>query len=175
MIFCLPATFAMFRKPLEDFLKAVDEVTSQDITEISQKLVSSPLTMASYGEVINVPTYDAVSSMFKSKWFFPSQQIRGRICDKPPFFVTANLSWSSSSMVPFLSLSINRWIFGQQHLIFLTLPYGAFFPYWLCNLYLPSHRGKRRAYSFEWHFIDEGMSHGVDLFDFCTNDIDLYK
>ncbi|KAJ6911582.1 mitochondrial-processing peptidase subunit alpha [Populus alba x Populus x berolinensis] len=55
------------RKPMEDFLKAVDEVTSQDITEISQKLVSSPLTMASYGEVINVPTYDAVSSMFKSK------------------------------------------------------------------------------------------------------------
>ncbi|XP_034930408.1 mitochondrial-processing peptidase subunit alpha isoform X2 [Populus alba] len=55
------------RKPLEDFLKAVDEVTLQDITEISQKLVSSPLTMASYGEVINVPTYDAVSSMFKSK------------------------------------------------------------------------------------------------------------
>ncbi|KAG6757087.1 hypothetical protein POTOM_037388 [Populus tomentosa] len=55
------------RKPLHDFLKAIDEVTLQDITQISQKLISSPLTMASYGEVINVPTYDTIRSMFKSK------------------------------------------------------------------------------------------------------------
>ncbi|KAJ4708567.1 mitochondrial-processing peptidase subunit alpha-like [Melia azedarach] len=55
------------RKPLEQFLKSVEEVTVKDIASIAQKLISSPLTMASYGDVINVPSYDAVSSKFKSK------------------------------------------------------------------------------------------------------------
>ncbi|KAA8534902.1 hypothetical protein F0562_029882 [Nyssa sinensis] len=55
------------RKPAEHFLKAVDEVTLKDITSISQKLISSPLTMASYGDVIYVPSYDSVSSKFHSK------------------------------------------------------------------------------------------------------------
>ncbi|XP_071697567.1 mitochondrial-processing peptidase subunit alpha-like [Rutidosis leptorrhynchoides] len=52
------------RKPVEFFLKAVDEVTAKDIASIAQKLLSSPLTMASHGDVINVPTYDSVSSKF---------------------------------------------------------------------------------------------------------------
>uniref|UniRef100_A0A5B6YHQ8 Uncharacterized protein n=1 Tax=Davidia involucrata TaxID=16924 RepID=A0A5B6YHQ8_DAVIN len=55
------------RKPVEHFLKAVDEVTLKDIASISQKLISSPLTMASYGDVIYVPSYDSVSSKFHSK------------------------------------------------------------------------------------------------------------
>ncbi|XP_065849378.1 mitochondrial-processing peptidase subunit alpha-like [Euphorbia lathyris] len=55
------------RKPLENFLKIIDSITLQDITKMAQKLLSSPLTMASYGDVINVPTYDSVSSKFKSK------------------------------------------------------------------------------------------------------------
>ncbi|KAJ9183874.1 hypothetical protein P3X46_007674 [Hevea brasiliensis] len=55
------------RKPLEHFLKIVDSVTLQDITKIAQRLISSPLTMASYGDVVNVPTYDSVSSKFKAK------------------------------------------------------------------------------------------------------------
>lgn len=37
---------------MDDFLKAVDEVTLKDIASISQKLISSPLTMASYGDGI---------------------------------------------------------------------------------------------------------------------------
>lgn len=41
------------RKALEHFLKIVDSVTLQDITKISQKLISSPLTMASYGDGIS--------------------------------------------------------------------------------------------------------------------------
>ncbi|KAK6273530.1 hypothetical protein POUND7_010613 [Theobroma cacao] len=53
------------RKPLEYFLKAVDEITLKDISSVAQKLLSSPLTMASYGNVINVPSYDSVSSKFK--------------------------------------------------------------------------------------------------------------
>ncbi|MED6168120.1 hypothetical protein PIB30_009079 [Stylosanthes scabra] len=55
------------RKPVEDFLKAVDEVTLKDIASISQRLISSPLTMASYGDVIYVPNYESVSSRFRSK------------------------------------------------------------------------------------------------------------
>ena len=35
---------------MEQLLKAVDEVTLEDITKISQKIISSPLTMASYGD-----------------------------------------------------------------------------------------------------------------------------
>ncbi|KAK1417376.1 hypothetical protein QVD17_26503 [Tagetes erecta] len=52
------------RKPVEYFLKAIDEVTANDIASIAKKLLSSPLTMASHGDVINVPTYDSVSSKF---------------------------------------------------------------------------------------------------------------
>lgn len=55
------------RKPVELFLKVVDEVTMQDITSISQKLLSSPLTMASYGDVMYAPSYDAVSRKFHWK------------------------------------------------------------------------------------------------------------
>lgn len=40
------------RKPVEHFLKAVDEVTLDSVASIAQKLLSSPLTMASYGDGI---------------------------------------------------------------------------------------------------------------------------
>lgn len=39
-----------FRKPLEQFLKEVDAITLNDISKFSQKIISSPLTMASYGD-----------------------------------------------------------------------------------------------------------------------------
>ncbi|KAJ9179264.1 hypothetical protein P3X46_011073 [Hevea brasiliensis] len=52
------------RKPVEHFLKTVDELTTKDITNIAQKIISSPLTMASYGDVVNVPSYEYVSSKF---------------------------------------------------------------------------------------------------------------
>ncbi|KAG7036456.1 Mitochondrial-processing peptidase subunit alpha [Cucurbita argyrosperma subsp. argyrosperma] len=55
------------RKPVEHFLKAVDSITLNDITNIAQKVIWSPLTMASYGDVINVPTYESVNSRFHSK------------------------------------------------------------------------------------------------------------
>nr|GEZ38215.1 mitochondrial-processing peptidase subunit alpha-like [Tanacetum cinerariifolium] len=53
------------RKPVEFFLKTIDAVTANDITSVAKKLLSSPLTMASHGDVINVPTYDSVSKKFK--------------------------------------------------------------------------------------------------------------
>lgn len=37
------------RKPIEHFLKALDEVSLDDITKYANKLISSPLTMASWG------------------------------------------------------------------------------------------------------------------------------
>ncbi|PON81089.1 Coenzyme PQQ biosynthesis protein [Trema orientale] len=55
------------RKPVEHFLKTVDEITLKDITNIGQKIISSPLTMASYGNVLNVPSYDSVSCKFNAK------------------------------------------------------------------------------------------------------------
>ncbi|CAK9148557.1 unnamed protein product [Ilex paraguariensis] len=55
------------RKPVEHFLKFVHEVSSKDIASIAQKLISSPLTMASYGDVLYVPSYDTVSNKFHSK------------------------------------------------------------------------------------------------------------
>ncbi|KAI8553680.1 hypothetical protein RHMOL_Rhmol05G0035400 [Rhododendron molle] len=41
-------------KPLEHFLRAVDEVSAKDIASIAQKLISSPLTMASHGDGSNL-------------------------------------------------------------------------------------------------------------------------
>nr|GLL20627.1 mitochondrial-processing peptidase subunit alpha-like [Ipomoea trifida] len=55
------------RKPVEHFLKAIEEVSAKDIASIAQKLISSPLTMASYGDVLYLPSYDTVSSRFQSK------------------------------------------------------------------------------------------------------------
>ncbi|GAB4842317.1 hypothetical protein Ancab_012287 [Ancistrocladus abbreviatus] len=52
------------RKPLESLLKAVDAITVKDITSFVQKIISSPLTMASYGDVAKVPSYESVSSHF---------------------------------------------------------------------------------------------------------------
>eukprot|EP00268_Persea_americana_P055155 TRINITY_DN638_c0_g1_i1.p2 TRINITY_DN638_c0_g1~~TRINITY_DN638_c0_g1_i1.p2 ORF type:complete len:251 (-),score=61.37 TRINITY_DN638_c0_g1_i1:1114-1866(-) len=55
------------RKPIEYFLKVVDEVTLKDISTIAQKIISSPLTMASWGDVINVPSYESVCRKFHAK------------------------------------------------------------------------------------------------------------
>ncbi|XP_057768396.1 mitochondrial-processing peptidase subunit alpha-like [Salvia miltiorrhiza] len=52
------------RKPAAYFLNAVDEVTKEDIAKTTQKLLSSPLTMASYGDVHHLPSYEQVSRVF---------------------------------------------------------------------------------------------------------------
>ncbi|MCD9560280.1 hypothetical protein HAX54_018802 [Datura stramonium] len=54
------------RKPVEHFLKIIDAISANDIASVAQKLISSPLTMASYGDVLSLPTYDVVSSRFRS-------------------------------------------------------------------------------------------------------------
>ncbi|KAK9676087.1 hypothetical protein RND81_11G052800 [Saponaria officinalis] len=55
------------RKPVEYFLKTIDEITVKDITSVAQKLLSSPPTMASHGDVLYVPSYDSVARLFHSK------------------------------------------------------------------------------------------------------------
>ncbi|TVU35174.1 hypothetical protein EJB05_17051 [Eragrostis curvula] len=55
------------RKPIESFLKDLEEVTLNDISSVAKKIISSPLTMASWGDVIHVPSYESVSRKFHSK------------------------------------------------------------------------------------------------------------
>ncbi|KAJ4896678.1 putative mitochondrial-processing peptidase subunit alpha-1 [Raphanus sativus] len=52
------------RKPVEQFLKTVDGLTLKDITDFTSKIISKPLTMGSFGDVLSVPSYDTVSSKF---------------------------------------------------------------------------------------------------------------
>ncbi|XP_074280897.1 mitochondrial-processing peptidase subunit alpha-like isoform X2 [Silene latifolia] len=54
-------------KPVDHFLNIIDEITMKDITSVAEKLLSSPLTMASLGNVCYVPSYDTVSRLFQSK------------------------------------------------------------------------------------------------------------
>ncbi|XP_047950411.1 mitochondrial-processing peptidase subunit alpha-like isoform X1 [Salvia hispanica] len=52
------------RKPVEQYLNAVDQITANDIVTVAKKLFSSPLTLACYGDVHHLPCYDAVSKRF---------------------------------------------------------------------------------------------------------------
>jgi processing peptidase subunit alpha len=55
------------RKPIEFFMRVVEETTLNDIASVAKKLISSPLTFASWGDVIHVPSYGSVSSKFHAK------------------------------------------------------------------------------------------------------------
>lgn len=52
------------RKPVDQFLKTVDQLTLKDVADFTSKVIAKPLTMASLGDVMNVPSYDSVSSKF---------------------------------------------------------------------------------------------------------------
>ncbi|KAH7682005.1 Quinol--cytochrome-c reductase protein [Dioscorea alata] len=54
------------RKPIGQFLEIIDDITVEDIVSLTKKIVSSPLTMASWGDVRHVPSYESVSSKFRS-------------------------------------------------------------------------------------------------------------
>ncbi|GJN14989.1 hypothetical protein PR202_gb01873 [Eleusine coracana subsp. coracana] len=55
------------RKPIDYYLKTVEETTLDDIYSTVKKMLSSPLTMASWGDVIHVPGYESISCKFHSK------------------------------------------------------------------------------------------------------------
>jgi processing peptidase subunit alpha len=52
------------REPLEHFLTTVEAITPKDICRLAQKLISTPLTLASFGNVTNVPAYKTLTQMF---------------------------------------------------------------------------------------------------------------
>eukprot|EP00268_Persea_americana_P045952 TRINITY_DN4709_c0_g1_i1.p1 TRINITY_DN4709_c0_g1~~TRINITY_DN4709_c0_g1_i1.p1 ORF type:complete len:513 (-),score=106.63 TRINITY_DN4709_c0_g1_i1:649-2187(-) len=54
------------RKPVEYFLRVLDELTLEDLVTLAQKIISSPLTMASCGDVDYVPTHASVSRLFQA-------------------------------------------------------------------------------------------------------------
>jgi processing peptidase subunit alpha len=53
------------RKPVDQFLKTVDQLTLKDIADFTSKVITKPLTMATFGDVLNVPSYDSVSKRFR--------------------------------------------------------------------------------------------------------------
>ncbi|EEC71449.1 hypothetical protein OsI_03671 [Oryza sativa Indica Group] len=55
------------RKPIEHFLKDLEAITLNDISSTAKKIISSPLTLASWGDVIHVPSYESVSQKFFSR------------------------------------------------------------------------------------------------------------
>ncbi|KAI3890346.1 hypothetical protein MKX03_011695 [Papaver bracteatum] len=52
------------RKPVEELMNAIDAVTLDDVASIAQRIISSPLTMASHGDVSRVESYDTVTGYF---------------------------------------------------------------------------------------------------------------
>ncbi|KAL6853965.1 hypothetical protein ACP4OV_019994 [Aristida adscensionis] len=48
------------RKPIDYFLKILDEMTLDDVTAFAQKLLSSQPTMASWGDIDKVPPYEVI-------------------------------------------------------------------------------------------------------------------
>lgn len=55
------------RKTVEHFLGCLDELTLDDLTTLAQKMISTPLTMACWGDVDRVPSYEFVSRQFNSQ------------------------------------------------------------------------------------------------------------
>ncbi|CAA0382641.1 Metalloenzyme LuxS/M16 peptidase-like [Arabidopsis suecica] len=53
------------RKPVDQFLKTVDQLTLKDVADFTSKVITKPLTMASFGDVLNVPSYDSVNKRFR--------------------------------------------------------------------------------------------------------------
>jgi processing peptidase subunit alpha len=52
------------RKPVADFIQRVQALTLEDIANVSRKIISTPLTMAAWGDIVQVPRYDAVADRF---------------------------------------------------------------------------------------------------------------
>ncbi|KAJ7517242.1 hypothetical protein O6H91_21G015100 [Diphasiastrum complanatum] len=53
------------RKPVGGFVKAINALTLKDIAMAAESIVATPLTMASWGDVVHVPRYEQVASRFR--------------------------------------------------------------------------------------------------------------
>lgn len=52
------------RKPPQSFIDGLSAVTAADIASVAGKIISTPLAMASYGDVVHVPRFDQVAARF---------------------------------------------------------------------------------------------------------------
>ena len=77
------------RKPVEHLLKAVDGVTLKDVTTVAEKIISSPLTMASHG-----------NGEFISKWLTCTK------CNINCSFLIPSLALCSSE---YANLRVGQW------------------------------------------------------------------
>ena len=55
---------ALRRKPVKEFLDAINALQPSDITKLVSTMLKSPLSMASLGDINNVPRYNAVQKRF---------------------------------------------------------------------------------------------------------------
>lgn len=64
---CKALSKALFvcRKPIKEFLDAIQALQPGDINKLVAKLLSSPVTHASYGDIANLPRYDELQKVFK--------------------------------------------------------------------------------------------------------------
>lgn len=53
------------RKSAQEFIDGVNKLTLDDIHKIAGKILSTPLTVSSWGDVVHVPRYDEISARFK--------------------------------------------------------------------------------------------------------------
>eukprot|EP00475_Leptophrys_vorax_P036791 TRINITY_DN6272_c6_g1_i1.p1 TRINITY_DN6272_c6_g1~~TRINITY_DN6272_c6_g1_i1.p1 ORF type:complete len:571 (-),score=17.98 TRINITY_DN6272_c6_g1_i1:156-1733(-) len=52
------------RKAPRDFIDGLNAVTAADIAAVAKKIITTPLSMASYGDVVHVPRFDQVAARF---------------------------------------------------------------------------------------------------------------
>jgi processing peptidase subunit alpha len=53
------------RKTVDTFTKEMQAVTPQDLSSLVTKLLKTPPTVATLGDIANVPRYDAIASRFR--------------------------------------------------------------------------------------------------------------
>lgn len=52
------------RKPVKEFLDAINALKTSDISALVTKLLKTPLSLASLGDIASVPRYNAVQKRF---------------------------------------------------------------------------------------------------------------
>ncbi|CAL8469178.1 g8719 [Coccomyxa elongata] len=53
------------RKPVPEFVKAIKELTPDSLAKIVAKILKTPPTVASLGDISNLPRYDAIAARFR--------------------------------------------------------------------------------------------------------------
>lgn len=53
------------RKPVKEFLDAIEAIQPADISKLVQKLFKKPVTYGAIGDIANMPRYEEISRRFK--------------------------------------------------------------------------------------------------------------